>query len=67
VNYLHLAAHGRFLDFLRWPTAFGIQPVEAINADDTIEKVAAIHTGSKLAAIKIAELDGCNQHKLLAA
>ncbi len=63
MNYLHLAAHGRFLDFLRWPTAFGIQ-VDEIKAEDAIEKVADIHTSSRLAAIETAELDGSNQHKL---
>jgi hypothetical protein len=56
-----------FSVFFDGPQAFGIQPVEAINANDAIEKVAAIHTGSRLAAIETAELNGCNQHKLLAA
>jgi hypothetical protein len=56
-----------FSVFFDGPQAFGIQQVEALNADEAIKKVAAIHTGSRLAVIKTAELDGCNQHKLLAA
>jgi hypothetical protein len=48
-----------FSVFFDGPQAFAMQPVEAINANDAIEKVAAIHTGSRLTAIETAELEGC--------
>jgi hypothetical protein len=52
-----------FSMFFDWPKAFGIQPVNAINAEHAVEIASALHPGSNLAAVPSYALEGCNKHK----
>jgi len=58
---------GSFAVFFDGPDAFGIHPVNAIDAEHAVEIASAFYPGSRLAAVPSGELEGCNKHKELAA
>jgi hypothetical protein len=58
---------GSFAVFFDGPEAFGIQSVNAIDAEHAVEIASALHPGSRLAAVPSYALEGCNKHKVLAA
>ena len=58
---------GSFAVFFDGPEAFGIQPVDALDAKHAVEIASALHPGARLAAVPSRELEGCNKHKLLKA
>jgi hypothetical protein len=58
---------GSFAVFFDGPEAFGIQPVNAIDAQHAVEIASSFYPGSRLAAVPSRELEGCNKHKVLAA
>jgi hypothetical protein len=49
------------------PEAFGIEHVNAMDAEHAVEITSALHPGSRLAAVPSYALEGCNKHKVLAA
>ena len=55
-----------FAVFVDGPEAFGIEPVNAIDAEHAKEIASALHPGSRLAAVPSRSLLGCNKHKVLA-
>jgi hypothetical protein len=58
---------GSFAVFFDGPEAFGIQPVNAVDAEHAVEIASAFYPGSRLAAVPSYALEGCNKHKVLAA
>jgi hypothetical protein len=58
---------GSFAVFFDGPDAFGIHPVDAIDAEHAVEITSAFYPGARLAAVPSRELEGCNKHKVLAA
>jgi hypothetical protein len=58
---------GSFAVFFDGPDAFGIHPVNAIDAEHAVEIASALHQGARLAAVPSYALEGCNKHKVLAA
>jgi hypothetical protein len=56
-----------FAVFFDGPEAFGIEPVNAIDAEHAIEIASALHHGARLAAVPSYALEGCNKLKDLAA
>jgi len=58
---------GSFAVFFDGPGAFGIHPVNAIDAEHAVEIASAFYPGSRLVAVPSGELEGCNNHKVLAA
>jgi hypothetical protein len=59
-----MASYSVFFD---GPKAFGIQPVDAVDAAHAVEIATAIHPESRLAAVPTKDLDGCNPNRVLAA
>ncbi len=55
-----------FAVFVDGPETFGIEPINAINAEHAKEIASAMHSGSRLAAVPSHSLLGCNKHKVLA-
>ncbi len=58
---------GSFAVFFDGPETFGIQSVNAIDAEHAAEIASALYPGSRLAAVPCYALEGCNKHKVLAA
>jgi hypothetical protein len=58
---------GSFAVFFDGPEVYGIEPVNAIDADHAVEIASALYPGARLAAVPFSELEGCNKHKVLAA
>jgi len=58
---------GSFAVFFGGREAFGIKPVNAIDAEHAVEIASALHQGARLAAAPSGELVGCNKQKVLAA
>jgi hypothetical protein len=58
---------GSFAVFFDGPDAFGIEPVNAIDAEHAVEIASALHQGARLAAVPSYALEDCNKHKVLAA
>ncbi|MCS5692611.1 hypothetical protein NZK33_11520 [Cyanobium sp. FGCU-6] len=56
-----------FSVFFDGPLGFGIQLVDAIDADHAVEITSGIHGGSRFSAVPPKELEGCDKHKLLRA
>jgi hypothetical protein len=56
-----------FSVFFDGPSGFGIQPVDAIDADHAVEITSGIHCGSRFSAVPSEELEGRDKHKLLQA
>lgn len=58
---------GSFAVFFDGPEAFGIEPVNAIDAEHAVEIASALHPVARLAGVPSYALEGCNKHKVLAA
>ncbi|MEB3354629.1 MAG: hypothetical protein VKM34_10435 [Cyanobacteriota bacterium] len=56
-----------FSVFFDGPLGFGIQPVDAIDAQHAVEIASGIHGAARFSAVSTEQLEGCDRHRLLAA
>jgi hypothetical protein len=63
----NVSSVGSFAVLFDGREAFGIEPVNAIDADHAVEIASALYPGARLAAVPSGALEGCNKHKVLAA